>query len=132
MKKGKNFQEQRYESGENFGWVNFTNQYFFNFFNKILIPNPAVNEALFILGKENPSKNYIMSYQEIEAMLKLFVDKLGLDINGKSYFEVGEISNGEDWTGRTWELIFGQINIKRLNGWFQMYFFPSNEEEKTN
>lgn len=56
MKRVENFQEQRYESGESFGRVNFTSQYFFNFFNKILIPDPEVNEALFILGKESPSK----------------------------------------------------------------------------
>lgn len=130
MKRAENFKEQKYESGESFGLVNFTNQYFFNFFNKILIPNPEINDALFILGKESPAKRYIISHKEIEAMLKLFVDKLGLDINGKSYFEVGEINPEEDWTGRTWELNFGQISIKRLNGWFQMYFFPLNEEEK--
>lgn len=130
MKRVENFQEQKYESGESFGWVNFTNQYFFNFFNKILIPNSETNDALFVLGKESPSKRYIISHKEIEGMLKLFVDKLGIDINGKSYFEIGEINIEEDWTGRTWELKnFGQINIKRLNGWFQMYFFPLNEEE---
>jgi hypothetical protein len=132
MKRVENFQEQRYENGESFGWINFTSQYFFNFFNKILIPNPEVNEALFILGKESPSKSYIISQREIEAMLKLFVDKLGMDINGKSYFEFDEINNGVDWTGRTWETNIGQINIKRLNGWFQMYFFPLVEEEKQN
>ena len=109
--------------------VNYTNQYFFNFFNKILVPNPENNDALFILGKESPSKRYIISHKEIEGMLKLFVDKLGLDINEKSYFELGEISPEEDWKGRTWELNFGQISIKRLNGWFQMYFFPLNEEK---
>ncbi len=130
MKRVENFQEQRYESGESFGWVNFTSQYFFNFFNKILIPNPEVNEALFILGKESPSKSYIISQEELEAMLKLFSDKLGLDVNGKSYYELGEIKNGEDWLGRSWETSVGQINIKRLNGWFQMYFFPLKEDEK--
>lgn len=130
MKRIENFQEQRYESGERFGWVIFTSQYFFNFFNKILIPNPEVNEALFILGKESPSKNYIISQQELEAMLKLFSDKLGLDVNGKSYYELGEIKNGEDWLGRSWETSVGQINILRLNGWFQMYFFPLKEDEK--
>ncbi len=40
MKRVENFQEQRYESGESFGWVNFTSHYFFNFFNKILIRIP--------------------------------------------------------------------------------------------
>lgn len=130
IKRFENFQEQRYESGEGFGWVNFTSQFFFNFFNKILIPNPEVNEALFILGKESPSKSYIISQREIEAMLKLFADKLGLDINGKSYYEAGEINNNDDWSGRTWEANIGQIIIKRLNGWFQMYFFPPKKEEK--
>ena len=130
IKRVENFQEQKYQNGESFGWVNFTNQYFFNFFNKILIPSPETNDALFVLGKESPSKRYIISHKEIEGMLKLFVDKLGIDINGKSYFEISEINTEEDWTGRIWELNFGQITIKRLNGWFQMYFFPLNEEEK--
>ncbi|MEN9910182.1 MAG: hypothetical protein RLZZ540_3341 [Bacteroidota bacterium] len=130
MKRVENFQEQRYESGESFGWVNFTSQYFFNFFNKILIPNPEVNDALFILGKESPSKSYIISQQELEAMLKLFADKLGIDVNGKTYYELGEIKNGEDWLGRSWETNVGQINVKRLNGWFQMYFFPLKMDEK--
>ncbi|KAB1157814.1 hypothetical protein [Flavobacterium luteum] len=130
MQRVENFQEQRYENGEIFGWINYTSLYFFNFFNKILIPNPGVNEALFILGKESPSKSYIISQREIETMLKLFVDKLGIDINGKSYFELDEINSGVDWTGRTWETNIGQINIKRLNGWFQMYFFPLTKEEK--
>lgn len=130
MNRIENFQEQRYESGESFGWVNFTSQYFFNFFNKILIPNPEVNEALFILGKESPSKSYIISQQEIETMLNLFTDKLGIDINRKSYYELGEINNEGDWSGRSWETNVGQINIKRLNGWFQMYFFPLKRDEK--
>lgn len=63
-------------------------------------------------------------------MLKLFSDKLGLDVNGKSYYELGEIKNGEDWLGRNWETSVGQINIKTLNGWFQMYFYPRKEDEK--
>jgi hypothetical protein len=129
LKRIENFQEQKYESGESFGWVNFTNQYFFNFFNKILIPNSETNDALFILGKENPSRSYIISQREIEAMLKLFADKLGSDINGKSYYEEGEINSIDDWLGRTWETNIGQIIIKRLNGWFQMYFYPINEKE---
>ncbi len=124
-----NFQELSYQNGDFFGCVNHTKQYFFNFFNKILMPNPEVNDALFILGKESPSKSYIISHKELEGMIKLFVDKFGSDINGKSYFEFGEITNGEDWTGRTWELNSGQIIIKRLNGWFQMYFFPVNEKQ---
>jgi hypothetical protein len=126
MNRFENFQEQRYENGENFGCVNFTNQYFFNFFNKILIPNPDVNEALFILVKESPSNIYIISQQELEAVLKLFSDKLGLDVNGKSYYELGEIKSDEDWFGRNWETNVGQISLKRLNGWFQMYFYLNN------
>ena len=124
MNKVENFQEQKYESGEFFGWVNYTNQYFFNFFNKILIPNPDDNEALFILVKESPSKIYIISQQEIQAMLKLFSDKLGLDADGKSYYELGEIKRNEDWLGRNWETNIGQISLKKVNGWFQMYFYP--------
>lgn len=129
MKKGENFHDQRYENGDSFGWVNYTNQYFFNFFNKIMIPRPNINEAMFILGKENPSYNYKIAQEEIETTVKMFSDKLGIDKNGKSYYEVGEIKEGEDWTGRSWETNVGLIGIKRLNGWFQMYFFPQRDEE---
>ena len=79
---------------------------------------------LFILGKESPSKIYIISQQEIQAMLKLFSDKLGLDSNGKSYYELGEIKKNEDWLGRNWETNIGQISLKKINGWFQMYYYP--------
>lgn len=130
MQKVENFQEQRYESGESFGWVNYTSHYFFNFFNKIMIPKPEINDAMFILGKESPSKSYIISHQELEAMLRLFTDKLGIDANGKSYYESGEINNEENWIGRSWETNIGQINIKRLNGWFQMYFFPKKNGDE--
>lgn len=61
---------------------------------------------------------------------KMFSDKLGIDKNGKSYYEVGEIKEGEDWTGRSWKTNVGLIGIKRLNGWFQMYFFPENGNDK--
>ena len=48
---------------------------------------------------------------------------------GSNPDELGEIRNDEDWFGRNWETNVGQISLKRLNGWFQMYFFPLNEEE---
>jgi len=115
MKKGENFQEQRYENGDNFGWVNYTPQYFFNFFNKILMPLPSENEALFILGKENPSKSYIIVQEEIEGVIKMFADKLGVDINGNSYYVEGEIISNEDWSGRTWETNIGSVGLKKLN-----------------
>ena len=35
LKRIENFQEQKYERGESFGWVNYINQYFFNFFNPL-------------------------------------------------------------------------------------------------
>lgn len=121
-----NFQIQRYENGENFGLVNFTKQYFFNFFNKILIPNKEASDALFVLGKESPAKVHYLSVQEIEQVIKLFVDKLGTDINDKSYFEVGEINGDENWQGRYWKIDNGAIGLKILNNWFQMYYFPNN------
>lgn len=126
--KYENFRQFKFEDSESLGYVNFTNQFFFNFFNKITISFSNENKPFFILTKENPSNHYIISQSEIEATLKLFVDKLGVDVNGKSYFEIGEININEDWTGRTWDTNIGQINIKRLNGWFQMYFYPINGE----
>jgi hypothetical protein len=84
---------------------------------------------MFILGKENPSNTYMIAQEEVEATVKMFSDKLGIDKFGKSYYEVGEIKEGEDWSGRSWETNVGLIIIKRLNGWFQMYFFPENGNE---
>jgi hypothetical protein len=130
MSKGENFQEQRYENGETFGWVNFKPQYFFNFFNKITIPKPDLNDAMFILGKENPSHNYMIAQEEIEATVKMFSDKLGIDKDCKSYYEIGEIKEGENWAGRSWETNVGLITIKRLNGWFQMCFFSEKSVDK--
>lgn len=128
-KKTDNFHKQKYENGESFGLVKHTNQYFFNFFNKLLVPHVQPNGALFILSKEPPAKKYIIHAWEIEGMIKLFVDKFGPDIDGKSYYEDGEISSEEDWVGRTWHLNVGQIDIRRTRGWFQMYFYLSQNPE---
>ncbi|WP_104384145.1 hypothetical protein [Sphingobacterium sp. HMA12] len=125
-----NYQEQKYSNGEIFGLVKYTNEYFFNFFNKLFVPTSKANDALFILSKASPAKIHYIHYREIEGMLKLFVDKFGVDINGKSYYEAGEVNNEEDWLGRTWEIANGSISIRRFNGWFQMYFFPT--EKKTD
>lgn len=124
-----NYYEQKYENGESFGLVKHTNQYFFNFFNKLLVPHPQSNDALFILSKVSPAKKYIIHYREIEGMIKLFADKFGPDIDGKSYYEEGEISTEDDWMGRTWYLKIGQINIRRIRGWFQMYFYQNENHE---
>lgn len=132
LNKCQNFSQFKFENSESLGYVNFTNQFFFDFFNKITISFSNENKSFFVLTKENSSNHYIISQSEIEATLKLFVDKLGVDVNGKSYFEIGEININEDWTGRTWETNIGQISIKRLNGWFQMYFYPINIEVKQN
>lgn len=129
LNRGENFYQFKFIDSDELGYVNFTKQFFFNFFNKITISFSSDNESFFLLSKENPSRYYVISQREIEATLKLFVDKLGIDINGKSYYETGEIIKNEDWTGRTWETNVGQIKIKRLNGWFQMYFYPNKANQ---
>ena len=129
MKSGENFQDKFYKNNEQFGWVSYTPQYFFNFFNRIMVPKPSDDNALFILGKDNPSDNYMIAQEEIEATIKMFSDKLSIDKYGKSNYEVEEIKDNEDWIGRSWETNVGLIEIKRINGWFQMYFYPRIEDE---
>jgi hypothetical protein len=129
IKSGENFQDKFYNNNEQFGWVSYTPQHFFNFFNRIMVPKPSEDNALFILGKDNPSNNYMIAQEEIEATVKMFSDKLGLDKNGKSYYEASEINKNQDWIGRSWETNIGLIEIKRLNGWFQMYFYPIQDNQ---
>lgn len=60
-------------------------------------------------------------------MIKLFVDKFGIDSNGKSYYEPGEVDS-ENWEGRFWQLKTASLRILRINGWFQLYFYPNQIE----
>lgn len=119
-----NYQLQHYENGDTFGLVKLTGRYFFNSFNKLLVPNQNSGAPMFVLSKENTARNYVIHHREIEGMIKMFVDKFGPDNEDKSYYEEGEISSEADWPGRVWHLNIGQLCIRRINGWFQLYFYP--------
>jgi hypothetical protein len=120
------FQDQKFQNGELFGYVNYTNEYFLNFFNKVLLPkNERSSQALFILSKENPSKQYLICLKEIEGVVKILVDALGNDINGKSYLNYDEIKvNNMNWDGRIWDTNNGKISISRINGWYHFELYP--------
>ena len=132
MKRKEMFQEQKFTDGRLFGSVCFTYEYFFNYFNKIMIPaNPEINEALFILSKENPSEEaYLIAFEEIEGLVKLLVDSLGIDENGKSFLEVEEFIDEGVWIGRRWDTNLGLITLVRSNSWFQLYLFMNKEEDE--
>lgn len=124
IKNGMGFVEQIDENGKPYGLINYAPCYFFNFFNKILVPNKEQNiDADFILSKENPSYPYIIHFYEIEGCIKIFTDTFGVDVNGKGYFQFEEYNNNDIWEIRKWDNNLGVFNFKRINGWFQLYFY---------
>lgn len=118
------FQEQFYTDGRQFGYVCYPFEYFFNFFNKLLLPKADESESFFILSKDYPSSNYAICYKEIEGVVKMFVDELGSDENNLSNLKNDEFKNDDDWNGRTWNTNVGVIKIVRVNTWFHLHFNP--------
>ncbi|WP_339917420.1 hypothetical protein [Yeosuana marina] len=129
IKKGEGFKQQDYEDGSVFGLVKFTNEYFFNFFNKLLMPKPEESDSFFILSKENPATSFVICYEEIVGVIKLFVDELGADIKDQGCLMIDEIKKDEDWEGRSWETNLGSISIFRVNTWFHLHY-KMNDQKK--
>ncbi|RXJ45932.1 hypothetical protein [Gelidibacter gilvus] len=132
IKKGKGyykFGNEYDEKGEPFSFVGFSNHYFFNFFNKVRICTSSSNGTFYLLTKEHPSRIYYIAYKEIENVLKMFVNHFGVDDNGKERYKTGEM-NDYEWEGRKWTLDTIEVTIKRVNGWFQLYIYPMEEESK--
>lgn len=112
-----------YSSGENFGFVHYSDKFFFNFYNKILIPKNKSEGLQFVLSKDHSSDSfYILAIKELECLLTIMVNKFGADYYGKSLYQSGEIE-GDNWAGRRWDVGDFSFRIARLNGWFQFYFY---------
>ena len=122
------FYKSENEDENGYTLIHYSKYFLFNFFNKIMITKSNTNNyAGVVLGKEHSAKNYFIVHKEIEGMIKLFVDKFGIDSNGKSYYEPGEVDS-ENWEGRFWQLKTASLRILRINGWFQLYFYPNQIE----
>lgn len=117
------FKDQFYSDGIKFGSVGLSKFFYFNFFNKILLPNNIEpNIFSFILGKETPSNTFVISFKEIANLVKTFTDIFGKDDNGKEYLEINELNNNLTWDGRAWTSPNGEFYITYINSRFLMYF----------
>lgn len=128
IKEGK-FHSTALEKGRGKLLTHFSNHYFFNFFNKLmLIYNESEEYEGYVLTKLYTSKNYVILREEIQGVVKLLVDAWGQDSNSAKYLELNELKDSElDWTGRYWEFDFATFRFCRLNGWFQFYVYPMEE-----
>ena len=103
----------------------FSNYYFFNFFNKIILSLSKVKEIRggFVLCKDLPSKHFQIAFVDVENLVKTFVENYGVDDNGKGYLRNEEFIEG-NWEGRHWSLKVNYIKLTQINYWFQLYFHP--------
>jgi len=103
----------------------FSNYYFFNFFNKIILSLSKVeeNRGGFVLCKDLPSKHFQIAFVDVEKLVKTFVDNYGVDNNGKGNLRKEEFIEG-NWEGRYWSLELNYVKIIETNYWFQLYFYP--------
>lgn len=114
------------DNGNLFGNIGYSNKYFFNFFNKIMLPEEDENVAFLILSKESPANTFIISFLEIENLVKSFVNHLGPDFYGKTYFDVEEVKENRDWCGRVWKTSIGEFVLMSLNNKFQLYLYKNH------
>jgi len=133
IEKGKNFYaygHEEDEKGKPLCFVGLSNQYFFNFFNKVRVCKSSKRKpSYYLISRNYPSRIYYTSLQEIEKLVNLLINSLGLDNENKGYYLSGEI-DGDYWEGRNWTLETLDISLKRLNGWFQLYFYPKKQKSK--
>lgn len=127
LRTGEDFHELVNDDGSRFGHVAYPPQYFFNFFNKVTLPH-SPESPYFLLSKDHPAQTYIVAVQEIEAMVKMFFEQFGADLDGKTTFDRSEITDTE-WDGRRWNLNFGELQLRRLSGWFQLYFYVNQDQK---
>jgi len=115
-----------YQDGEMFGWVSYPEYFFFDFFNKLMIPIPSEDNALMILAREHPANSYVMGYEEYKKLVSYFVQELGPDLDGQTEFDPTEIQDGY-WKGREWKTNIGLFRLLQNNGWCQLYIFKEEE-----
>ncbi|HLO72796.1 MAG TPA: hypothetical protein VK164_02565 [Flavobacterium sp.] len=114
------------DNGDFFGVEKFCDYFHFNFFNKIIIPKTNNEDFYFLLSKETPSNYFICTQHEINQLLQLFIEKLGMDCDGKSILEGNEIQSLDFWEGRTWITNIGKIRLCIENTRFHLYFYLNN------
>ncbi|UOU98035.1 hypothetical protein MUU74_16260 [Chryseobacterium daecheongense] len=109
--------------------VHFSRFYFFGYFNRIYIFNSDTdkNSLSLMFGKELPTNCLGVFYREIKEMVKIIVDYLGTDINGKGYFELSEIDETNNWCGRIWDFGEFQYRLVQYKRYFQFYYDFSTE-----
>ncbi len=133
LKTGKNYYDNGNETDENgkpLCFVGFSNHYFFNFFNKVRICESSKKDLpYYLISRNYLSRIHYISLQEIEKIVYQLTNSLGIDNDEKGYYISGEIQ-GEYWEGRNWTLENWDISLKRLNGWFQLYFYPKKQKKK--
>lgn len=104
--------------------VHFSSFNYFGYFNKIYLFNSDEdkNSISFMFGKELPTNCLGVFYKEIKEMVKVIVDYLGNDNNGKGYFEEAEIDENNDWNGRIWDCGEYQYRLVQCKRYFQFYY----------
>lgn len=125
IKEGK-FHSTDLEKGNGKLLTHYSNHYFFNFFNKIMLIYDENEEYEgYVLTKLFTSDNYVIIREEIEGVVRLLVDAWGQDSNSAEYLELSELNDsGLDWDGRYWEFDYATFRLCRLNGWFSFYVYP--------
>lgn len=132
LETGKNYYGYTNETDENGNpicFLGFSNHYFFNFFNKVRICKSITDSSpYYLISRNYPSRIYYTTLKEIENIVAILINALGNDDLGKGYYVAGEIETDE-WLGRVWTLESMQINLKRINGHFQLYFYPNSTKK---
>src|SRR5690606_37644001 len=79
---------------------------YFGYFNRIYLFNSHTdkNSISIMFGKELPTNSLGVFFSEIKEMVKIIVDYLGTDNNGKGYFDESEIDENHQWNGRIWNI----------------------------
>jgi hypothetical protein len=127
IESGKDYIQWGQETDENnqlIGFVGISYHHFFDFFNKVRICISEDCGIFYLLTKEYSSNFYFIAYKELDNLIRMFIEYFGPDDNEKQYYNSDEMTD-LNWDGRTWTLNSAKISLKRLNGWFQLYIYPT-------
>ncbi|HQB69460.1 MAG TPA: hypothetical protein PKY37_05040 [Paludibacteraceae bacterium] len=96
--------------------------FLFDFFNKIVVAESENDEnPIFLLSKFSPTNGLGTTFKEIEILVNMLIEHLGLDNDKKGVFSANEFNDGT-WDGRTWDVNEIQFRLLALNGYVQLYF----------
>lgn len=122
IKFGSDFYPFTDDAGNRAGFIAYTNQFFFNFFNKLTVCFEDADK-FFLISKEYSADAKIVPFKEVECLVEFFLEHLGIDADGKSKLEISELENRLNWEGRRWNTSVGEVKLKQRDGWFQLYFY---------